>query len=427
MKVVLITGAAPPSVGSHATRIAAFVQALVEADITVSIVTCEWPADLRRSSTLYSKISSICQIVEVPGGMLRNVASTAWRSEQGSGAGQRIIPSIRRIGKKFAIPDTFATWIPGATKAVVELAKDDSKVVLLSSGAPFSAHVVGSIACARTGRPLILDYGDPWVYEPGYPRSGIRLRVERAMETWALKKASAVIVTTQATRDLYRQRFKALPPTRCVLPMGFDPSDFQGSGPSVSEIPPWTFCYMGRVNNEYRSLSLLRNILVSATSRGMTKDQIRFVFYGPDRSRIEQELSDFMKSGMVEAFGGLDHEAFVTRLRASHALLVFGNNNYVQVPGKVAQCVAARRPILYLPNVPDLSRDPSIELINRCVKRGAFIYTQPSDFDAICQFIESGDGVELDQTEFDALSWRSIGQGLTTAVKAIGLSNISPL
>jgi hypothetical protein len=261
----------------------------------------------------------------------------------------------------------------------------------------------------------VLDYGDPWVHEPGRPRRGIRLVVESWLERLALREASAACFTTEATVQLYREKYSVLVTPMHVVQMGFVASEYVDREQHKSLVGRIRLVYAGRINDEYRSLNGLLKVLDSL-SEGR---QVEVVFYGDQHERARLELATYIDSGLVRILPGLGHKEYVDELLRTGANIIFGNNNYIQIPGKLANCIASGRPILYFPNVPDLDRDPSLCLLRRCYKQGLFVYEDGFDVDEMLCFIRSDRTVEIDVECVRSLDWQVIGNKFVSVIESV--------
>lgn len=413
MKVLFVSAAAAPADGSHATRVSAFIDALFIKGATVTLLTNKWPSSMYESSVLYERLEMQCHMVRVSGGLFRNVADAARQGRSGHGLVgsvkwlKRFFSQLRRWGRKCSFPDSFMTWVPGAIVRGIGCVDDEDSTVVVSSGAPFSSHIVGAVISVIKRVPLILDYGDPWVYEPGWPRSGLRLLLERSLERWIVAHAAAILVTTAETASLYVEKFGVPRSLIYVVPMGFDPNDYFCPESLHFDSRQVIDCiYAGRMTHEYRSFSGLKHMLGVARRDDLP---VRIGFYGSDHARVESELEAEIRSGIVEVYGNLDHKDYIELLVGAGALLIFGNNNYIQIPGKIAHYVAARRPVMYFPNVDDLSKDPSLRLLKKVIREGLFVMCTGTDIIELVQFVFSGKPMVYDETELERLSWESIG------------------
>lgn len=379
-RILLISAAAPPSGGSHATRIAALIEAMVAAAMDVSLVTCKSSEERKTTSAQFRRIASLATVIEVTGGALRASAEAVTRLGNKRQIFGDVVQRLRTLVRKMAIPDTFIFWVPGAVKyALAHIKNSGGADIVLSSGAPFSSHIAAYLVSRISGVPMALDYGDPWVFEPGRRRRGLRLLLERATEHQILQRARLVSLTTKPTADLYRKTYADIAAKLYVMPMGYNNADFPDqvvdSGPPRAGLD---FIYAGRINEEYRSISKLSAILDACEDyRG---PHFTLNFYGSEFGTVRRQLSKHENAGRVVFNRHVDHEEYVIKLRNADGLLIFGNNNYIQIPGKIPEYLAAGRPLLYFPNVDRVDLDPTLALIH-CIQRSdVFIGQTVADF-----------------------------------------------
>lgn len=421
MRVLFVTAAAPPAGGSHATRIAALIQALVNSGSEVTLLTVAWPEDMITGSSLYRRLQLSCRIVHVSGGVSRRWADAIRQgAEREIGRTDRrrwfsrFLMAGRRIARLVAIPDSFVGWIPRAAAEGKRLVIEGCDLVV-SSGAPFSSHLAATIIARRAGLPLVLDYGDPWVYEPGRPRQPWRHFVEVALERWVVKASSAVCVTTEATRRLYEERFGLSAGNIHVVPMGFNAEDFAYDDSRPVRGSVVRFVYAGRINDEYRSLEGPQALISTLQRAGVN---FHFDFYGGEDMRLQRELGGLC-GNVVRSFSALDYAAYVDLLRSADYLMVLGNNNLVQIPGKIAHVLAARRPIVYFANVLPLSDDPALQVMRRVLKRGLYVVDGPTGLDELVDAL-SPEAPVVDECALRELSWDSIGEKFIGVLEVVG-------
>lgn len=417
MKVLFVTGAAPPAGGSHATRVTAFVENLVSCGHRVTVLSVAWPDEMRRRSSLYGRLKRCAEVLEIDGGLLRRSADAvrqrSQKAEKGSGSlTARLFRWGKRVARKIAIPDSFVSWVPQAVRAGIRSGGRGCDVVA-SSGAPFSAHIAAWLIARRLGVPLVLDYGDPWVYEPGRPRSMLRRWIEHKLERRILLSASKVSVTTEATRLLYLDRYVEVPDKYSVLPMGYTSSDYSSFDGDYLGGARRRLVYAGRLNEEYRSLIGVKDFLAQAVETGVP---FTLEFYGSEEHRVIAELGEFVELGCVQMFPALDHALYIELLCNACCVVVFGNNSEVQIPGKIAQILAAKRPVLYFANMHDLSMDPALALMKGCLQTGLFVFDGES---SIGEFLAGlpDSVVEVNEARLLELEWGVVGHNFQDLVK----------
>lgn len=406
--VLLISIATPPTGGSHATRVTAVIEGIAARGIHVSVLTCETPSALTSRSSLYSRIRNVASVFEAKGGFVRTAATSVGSLSKSRARLAAVIQSLRAFVRKRILPDTFVTWIPGAVIEGVKQAKLTPFDIIISSGAPFSSHIAAFIVSKLTGIPLALDYGDPWVYEPGRPRRGIRLFVERELERVILSRSAIVSLTTPQTIDLYRRKYPGLTLNFHLMPMGFDGSDYASSIESeVMGIQKLTFVYAGRINEEYRTLDGLIEVLNAQLDNGIGRD-VEFVFYGAEFDSIRSALAPYLRSKLVRLEKELEHESYIKVIREADGLIIFGNNSEVQVPGKIAHYLAARRPILYFSNMASLYRDPSYCLLKRVMNSHLYLGNEVVEYFKFRDCCAKKETPRVDESALQSLEWKSI-------------------
>lgn len=379
-KVCVVTLAPPPSGGSHATRIFALVKGLSQKGSNVTLITSEGvDASLKEASTQYQELKKHSNLIETNGGVMRAAARAVGKASIARRSIAPLVQRIRSIVRRYSFPDTFITWIPGAVVRGVKHIRKHGADVIISSGAPFSAHIASYIISLLSGTKLVLDYGDPWVYEPGRPRRGLRLFLERYLEALILNRAMLISFTTQATIDLYRRKFPGYTGGVHLYPMGYSKSDYENICFDSSSVKDkLSFVYAGRVNEEYRSLDGLTKILNTLAENNTT--DVEFIFYGAELGGLRKALDPYLKLGLVRLCDNLEHKQYISEITRADGLVIFGNNNYIQIPGKAAHFLAANRPILYFPNVKDIDRDPTYDVLVKYQKSGVYNGDYVNDF-----------------------------------------------
>src|SRR5262249_31490483 len=72
-----------------------------------------------------------------------------------------------RASRIAAFPDAAIGWVPDAFRVSLGVARREHPAALLSTSAPFSAHLVALAVHRCTGIPWIADFRDEWAVNPG--------------------------------------------------------------------------------------------------------------------------------------------------------------------------------------------------------------------------------------------------------------------
>lgn len=260
------------------------------------------------------------------------------------------------------IPDTYIEWLPSALFDVFIKKKIKKKPdIILSSAVPYTSHLIALIISKKWKTPLVADYGDPWVYDPGNLRKGIRYSIERLLESMVIANSNIISVTTDSTKDLYIDKYNVEPTKLKVIPMGYDPNDFPISKHYKSN-ESIRFLYTGRLEPESRDANLFFLALKRLYERGHLKYCL-FEFIGMFNKDLLDMVESMGLNDIIKFHPWMDHKACMEYLCKVDYLMLFGNNNSIQVPGKTFNYIGSNTPIVYFTNLSG-ERDPVDEILN---------------------------------------------------------------
>ena len=147
-------------------------------------------------------------------------------SQTGKSAYQRFKDSITDL---FEIPDEVAGWMLPAIFSGARTIRKQKIDVILATGRPWTTLVIGAALKRLTGRPLIVDFRDPWMTNPfRIQHSSLKNRLETWPEKWVLRSADLVVANTDRLREEFIERFGATLSDRCITVInGFDANEFE--------------------------------------------------------------------------------------------------------------------------------------------------------------------------------------------------------
>src|SRR5437764_475729 len=111
--------------------------------------------------------------------------------------------------------------------------------IALLSGGPFMPFALGP----ALGIPYVLDFRDPWSYEPRFGRLDRRARrrvglvLERHAEALAVRRAAAIVTVALQLSAEYARLYPTVQGRIRTLRHGFDPEDFDAEQPTPFEPP----------------------------------------------------------------------------------------------------------------------------------------------------------------------------------------------
>jgi glycosyltransferase involved in cell wall biosynthesis len=244
--------------------------------------------------------------------------------------------------------DPFSGWIPTAVRRGSQLIRSRGIDLVITTGPPFSSHVIGSILSKRHGIPLILDYRDPWSNrkESIYPRMA-GAKVNSALEPRCINEASAVVLNTPfMEREFLRAFGNHVHGPTAVITNGYTPSEIEPLAIGAGTV---NIVYAGNLYGR-RSLSLLGDAMARLISDGAVgKGALRVHVFGKIMAEDRPMLAEKGVGGMFVEHGPVDHRTILRLLKGADALLlVVGRDMDYSISYKFYDYLCARRPILAL-------------------------------------------------------------------------------
>jgi glycosyltransferase involved in cell wall biosynthesis len=275
----------------------------------------------------------------------------------------------------------------------------------VSSGPPFSAHLVGAGLARLLRTPWVAEFRDPWARAPWRED---RFQFERStwsfFERMVVNRADAAVFVTHANKADFAEHYGEPPARRFhVVPNGCDLSDFEG----LTRRPQpdrFVLLHAGSLYGARSPLPLFRAISRAIAAGRLDRDRFRIRLLG----RVSIPGVDFL--GEVRALGLDDVVEFVPHVsrRAAlqemldaSALLVIQPVTRVSVPAKLYEYLSTGRPILAL-----AAADGETATIVRQSPAGVVV--SPSDegaiMDAISELFAAGaPGAATDPAVFDGM------------------------
>ena len=248
-----------------------------------------------------------------------------------------------------ASPDPQVGWIPfAALNGKRYIIKNDVDAIY-ATGSPWSSFLLGAILKKLTDKPLLLDFRDPWVENPGFSlRTKPAARLEKRMEAFVLKKADAVIANTEELRRSFLKRCSFLKPDRVhTITNGFENYIKPVRLGSRSKV--FTITHAGSLYFSRNPKPLLEALCKIVNSGRIAANKIKLLLLGGIEIQdedLEKLLSEEPISKIVESTPRIAHSEALHRQLASDALLLIQPGFPLQVPRKLYEYMAMRLPVL---------------------------------------------------------------------------------
>lgn len=354
----------PPLSAAGTHRTSNFVRELSRRGHRVGVVTTSPGHGFKSDEHLLTKVPASVDVIRAPHvdpfallarwrGKTERAAANDPGAAGAMGATRTIDRALDYVSRLFDLPDRYASWILPALVAGVAMARRIRADVLYTTAPPFSAHVAGLGLHRVLDVPWIVDLRDPWATNPFNVRPFASLRaVDEALEAAVVKRAHTVVLNTELAEAGYRARY----PERSnfiTITNGIDPDLLERAAPSVARNGNRALLHAGTIygrRSPHALLEALRRFKLESPqlARRLSIVQLGGVENAPALLERAKAL------GVDDAFEirpAVGHdEAFECLQRADGLLLlgVSGERPEVQVPAKLFEYIAARRPMVVL-------------------------------------------------------------------------------
>jgi glycosyltransferase involved in cell wall biosynthesis len=307
------------------------------------------------------------------------------------------VPGVIRVSPRTRFPTLQrADWAVAARDAILANAREAD--VALISGGPFAPFALGP-ALLRRGVPYVLDFRDPWSWEPRFGRMnpGIKRMVarflERLAERCAVSRAAAVLTVAPEMTAEYGRLYSAARGRMYTVRHGFNPEDFEDErGPEAGGDP--VLMHAGSMVPGEREPDLIVEAARRVRASGRA---LRVVLQGSLSPELVRSVDAPRCEGWLVVDAPVPHRDAVVAMRRATALWLEGNEQNSFTPsGKVYEYLAARRPIVAA--LPSSSAGAAL-----LRETGGAIITPPEPDDAAVAIVAALDG-NVPPVRADALS-----------------------
>ncbi len=271
------------------------------------------------------------KLKDVFAALVKNVSKYAWR--------------------RLYWPDYACLWYWQALGTARNLQTANDYDVMYSSSIPFTGHLVAlAIRSEYPDLRWIADIGDPFCFSDGIPVNNFALysRLNIRYEKKVFSLATAVSVTTGATRDRYSdifpeaaQKISVIPPLLSVCPA--TPTQISNAFRKTNKI---RMVFLGTL---YKSIRDPENLLMffSKLLESDFADVLELHFYGDMGSCPDCfDLYHHLIEKKILMHGLVNRRIAAQAMRDADILVNIGNDTAYQLPSKVVEYLAAMKPIL---------------------------------------------------------------------------------
>lgn len=267
------------------------------------------------------------------------------------------------------LPDDKKPWALRAAVEARRLVRSEGIVCVLTSGPPFSVHVVGLMTKLTTGARWVADFRDPWVemLPDRFPDTRSRMSdwLERRMEAAVVRAADVVVTTTDRMRVAMAKRYPWAQVGRFLtVENSIDRARLAPNAPE-DKYPVTTVTYAGSLYFDRTPEPVFQAVSDLIQSGAIGRDEIRIQLIGRCESVGAEDTSALAErygiGELVDLRGVVPYDEAVRAMQRSQALLLLAPRRHALViPAKVYDYLGTGTPVLALAEdgaTADLMRD----------------------------------------------------------------------
>jgi glycosyltransferase involved in cell wall biosynthesis len=266
----------------------------------------------------------------------------------------RALRSLRReISSLLDFPDFARGWILRSSSKARQLLAQARFDAVVTTGPPHAAHLAGVLATLGRPEPLVADFRDPWSHQLLWETNPSTIpwlyrRVIPRLERLVWRRASRIITNTREFRD----QVGASGAARSVhfLPNGVDQERLPGPTDKLYE--GFSIAYVGTLYMGRDFSPVFKAMRLFAERHAQDREQLRLRVAGTMDGQHGQLFHEQMKSAgvtdMVEVHGLLPNQQAIDLLNRSHLALVLAQNQPLQIPAKLYECLGMCIPTLVI-------------------------------------------------------------------------------
>ena len=244
-------------------------------------------------------------------------------------------------------PDAQIGWYDDAIELGSEILSNNKFDAILSSGTPFTTHIISKVLSEKFEIPWVADFRDLWTQNHYYNYSAYRHFFEQKLEIQTISRAHVLTTVSQPLAI----KLKDLHKHKTIYPIlnGFNPEQMN-HGTRVKE--KFSIVYTGTLYRGRRDpepfFRVLNNLI---DEKLLAPIDLRIDFYGPHEGWLLDNIEKYNLQSIAKIHGQVSRDMSIMEQRKAQILLLLTWNDPEEkgvYTGKLFDYLAARRPILSL-------------------------------------------------------------------------------
>jgi len=361
VKILLLSFHFPPDAPIAATRAPKFAKYLIDAGHDVRVI-CAIDPQAQVAHALEVDEARIMRtewrdLRALPGDMLNRMTPSRNQPTPRASTSAAVTTSVparrslrTRLGAFYdsavCRPDRQIGWRPYAVKAARALFETWTPDLIYATCPPHSVAPIAHDIAKLAKVPFVIEFRDRWALDAYSNHPAWRQRKDRRQEAAVMADAAGIVTVSPLWADSYRTRYGA---DRVTVAMnGFDPADY----PLDMKVTPAVdkdhieLLFAGSL---YPGRRDPRTVFQAIALLGDDAGRVRVTMLGKDLGPAIAMARDAGIENCLTILPPETHSEIIKRQYAADALLMLQWNDERDagtVPGKLFECIGARRPVI---------------------------------------------------------------------------------
>jgi len=359
-KVLIISYYWPPSGGGGVQRWVKFVKYLRDFGWEPIVFTPENPEMPSYDASLLSDIPASVQVIKnkiwepysyykrFTGRKKTAKIQTAFLEEE-----KRALSFFESISlwirSNLFIPDARKFWIRPSVNMLTKHLKNYPVDVVISTGPPHSAHLIGLELKKRLNISWLADFRDPWTNIDYYHELNLTKRSNRKhhrLEKEVLETADAITVISPGMKAEFNQIVNR---KYSVIPNGFDNEDVKTVDGGVSKSKKFSLAHIGSLTKTRNPINLWEALKRIVEEDDDFAVDLEILNVGKIDINAVKSLETFGLSKYLKQVDYMPHNEVIAEQRKAILLLLLVNNTpnaKLILTGKIFEYLASETPII---------------------------------------------------------------------------------
>jgi len=224
-------------------------------------------------------------------------------------------------------PDHFIGWIPLTLLKGARMVKKNNIDAVYVSCSPFSAAIIGLLLKRMSGKPLILDFRDPFFIDDRnyFNITNIRRHIIKWFQKLYLEYTDLLFVTSEETRQMYIKAYPCIKDKIFTIYNGFDSAVFYNN--KLIKYEKFTIIYTGEFydfgpnHNVYTDL-FFRALAYLKEKRVLSSENFQFLYFGNRYQMIASIADQYGIPDLVQVQSQIPYHEMLEKVSRSHLMLL---------------------------------------------------------------------------------------------------------